>query len=248
MYHYDTPAPSCWQDMAAPLAVAAPALEQDVSCDVAIIGGGFTGLSAALHLVRDHGLSVRVLEAGEPAWGASGRNGGFCCLYPSTLGIEQLDHKFGRAATDEFMASTLDAIRLVEQLAQEEGIDLSRQGDGVYEVAHLPSRVAEFAPYARDLTQRFGVPARVLSREEFAANCYDSTEQFGALHVGAGFGLNPLVFARGLARAAVDRGAHLHGLSEVRDWRREGGLQRLVTARGSVSAARVIVATNGYTP
>jgi glycine/D-amino acid oxidase-like deaminating enzyme len=248
MYHYATPAASCWQDMAEPLAAPCPPLEGDHDCDVAIIGGGYTGLSAALHLARDHGLSARVLEAGEPAWGASGRNGGFCSLYPSTLSIARMDRRFGAAATDAFVASQREAIAWVAELASAEDIDISAQGEGVYEVAHLPARFAGFREEADLYTRRFGIPSRAIPREEFAATVYDSTEQFGALHTACGFGLNPLAFARGLARAAVRRGARVHGHSEVTGWRTEGARHRLVTARGSVRAARVIVGTNGYTP
>jgi glycine/D-amino acid oxidase-like deaminating enzyme len=248
MYHFATPAPCCWQEMCAPLDVPAAPLAADLDCDVAIIGGGFTGLSAALHLVRDHGLSACVLEAGEPAWGASGRNGGFCSLYPSTLSVAKMDQRFGAQATDAFVASQREAIEFVADLASSEGIEFSRQGDGVYEVAHRPSRYAGFRAEAELYSRRFGIPSRAVPREEFAATVYDSTEQFGGLHTGLGFGLNPLAFARGLARAAVRRGARLHAHSEVLDWRAEGSHQRLLTAGGSVRAPRVIVATNGYTP
>ncbi|MDH5262648.1 MAG: FAD-binding oxidoreductase, partial [Gammaproteobacteria bacterium] len=67
--------------------VQAPPLEGDQSCDVAIIGGGYTGLSAALHLARNYSTDVRVLEAGHIGWGASGRNGGFCSM--GGVGVER---------------------------------------------------------------------------------------------------------------------------------------------------------------
>ena len=80
IYDFGQPVPSYWEATApAPDPSLAP-LSGEASCDVAIIGGGYTGLSAALHLARDHGIEARVLEAGKIAWGASGRNGGFCCL------------------------------------------------------------------------------------------------------------------------------------------------------------------------
>ena len=79
LYRFDTPQPSYWEATAADVPVAATPLSGSESCDVAIIGGGYTGLSAALHLARDHDIDVRVLEAGHFGWGASGRNGGFCC-------------------------------------------------------------------------------------------------------------------------------------------------------------------------
>ena len=70
-------------------------IENNENCDVAIIGAGFTGLSAALHLSKDYNIDVKVLEAGHIGWGASGRNGGFCCISPTALTDEQLIKKFG---------------------------------------------------------------------------------------------------------------------------------------------------------
>ena len=248
MYHFDQPAASCWQDMVPRTEEGSAALDGDRDCDVAILGGGLTGLSAALHLARDHGIAATVLEAGEVAWGASGRNGGFCSLYPSTLSIKQMDSRYGTAATDAFVTSQREAIEWVDALARDEGIDVSRQGDGVYEVAHLPSRFTHFEAEAELYSRRFGIPSRAVPRSEFAASVYDSTEQFGALHTRCGFGLNPLAFSRGVAAAAVRYGARIHPHSEVTAWRTEGSQHRLLTRHGSVRARRVIVATNGYTP
>ncbi len=73
LYRFDTPQHSYWEATAGPKYDGAAALDTDESCDVAIIGGGYTGLSAALHLARDHDIDVRVLEAGHVGWGASGR-------------------------------------------------------------------------------------------------------------------------------------------------------------------------------
>ena len=74
MYGYEKPAESAWQQMLGPYDGRAVPLRGDFRADVAVLGGGFTGLSAALHLARDHGLDACVLDAGEPGWGASGSN------------------------------------------------------------------------------------------------------------------------------------------------------------------------------
>lgn len=86
LYRFDTPQGSYWEATAGDTIVEAAPLSGTESCDVAVIGGGYTGLSAALHLARDYGSDVRVVEAGHFGWGASGRNGGFCCMGGTGLG------------------------------------------------------------------------------------------------------------------------------------------------------------------
>jgi glycine/D-amino acid oxidase-like deaminating enzyme len=114
-------------------------------------------------------------------------------------------------------------------------------------VAHAPNRFDELKEEAAFLDGKFGLPVSLLSRAEVAERYYDSTEQFGALHLAKGFGLQPLNFARGLAAAAARHGARLHGRSAVVSWEKTGDTHRLVTEQGSLRARRVIVATNGFT-
>ncbi|MDH3380053.1 MAG: FAD-binding oxidoreductase [Gammaproteobacteria bacterium] len=247
MYDYRRSVPSYWEDTTESDNDEYRPLAGDEICDVAVIGGGFTGLSCALHLARDFEIDVRVLEAGSMGWGASGRNGGFCCMPATKLSVEQLIHRVGLEETQKFYRMQLDGMHLVRSLGADENIDFDLQGDGNLEVAHHPSRFAGLTTHAETLTRLFGIRTRVYSREEFAETHHDSTEQFGGMHMDAGFALHPLRFAKGLARAAAGRGAVLHSHSLVRRWERESGEHRLVTARGTLRARRVVVATNGFT-
>jgi glycine/D-amino acid oxidase-like deaminating enzyme len=247
LYDWSKPVESFWETERASFdSVQAPALHADETADVAIIGGGYCGLSAAYHLARA-GIDVRVLEAGAIGWGASGRNGGFCSVGASFLGAAEIKSLHGEDETLGFYRALVDAVRLVDALAHEEKIDLKRQGDGVWTIAHKPSRVGELQAHA-DVLSRIGVPAQVVDARRFEESAFACTEQFGALHESVGFGLNPLAYCLGLARAAAARGAKLHAMSRVVAWRAEGGGHRLITAGGSVCAKRVIVAANGWLP
>src|SRR3546814_10128005 len=94
-------------------------------------------------------------------------------------------------------------------------MDIEPQGDGTLHVAHAPDRFRDLEQEAAILGGKFGLPVKLLSREEVAETQYDSTEQFGALLSLTGFGLQPLGFARGLAAAAARHGAKLHGKSST---------------------------------
>ena len=253
LYHqsiYDTavPVPSSWQASAGLWDGARPgALERDSDAEIAIIGGGYTGLSAAYHLARDHGIGACVLEAGPIGFGASGRNGGFCCLGSAKLSYPRMVACFGLEETGRFIRAQVEAVELVRALGGDEAIAFDAQGSGTITVAHRPSRLTELEAEAAILTRHGGGPVALWSRDELRARGYASPEAFGALHQGVGFGLHPLKYVRGLADAALKRGARLHAESPVIGWRSEAGRHVLVTPRGCVRAKRVIIATNGFT-
>jgi glycine/D-amino acid oxidase-like deaminating enzyme len=226
--------------------VCAP-LQQSQSCEVAIIGGGITGLSAALHLACDYGVEAQILEAGVPGWGASGRNGGFCCIGATKLSNTELIKRFGLPETRHYFQNQREGIDLVRQIAEQETIDVEPQGDGCIQVAHRPSRWQELEAEHEFLTKVAGYPCTLWSQQELAEQGFRSPEAYGALHVGVGFGLNPGKYSSGLARAAVQRGATIYAHSAVEHWDKADGWHQLHTPGGTLKARSVIVATNGYT-
>jgi glycine/D-amino acid oxidase-like deaminating enzyme len=225
-----------------------PPLTGDVTTDVAIVGGGYTGLSTALHLARDHGIGATVLEAGGIGWGASGRNGGFVSPGATKLSLARMDAKWGVDATDRYYRAQMDAVALVRDLLSTEAIAAEPQGEAVYEVAHHPSATADLRAWADLARRRFGHETRFLDAASFREIGHGGSEQFGAVETRGPFALHPLRFVGGLAEAAVRRGASIHGRTPVTGWTKNAGVHRLATPGGTVRARTVVLATNGYTP
>jgi glycine/D-amino acid oxidase-like deaminating enzyme len=249
VYDRSQPIGSYWETTtdAGKFGISASPLTQDACCDVAIIGGGITGLSAALHLARLQQADVRVLEAGAPAWGASGRNGGFCCVGATLLSNDGLLQQFGWQETRRFFQEQRHGIELVRHLADAEAIAIDAQGDGEIQVAHHPSRLAQLEMEYDFFSGVAQYPCQIWSEKDLAEYGYRSPSAFGALHVGVGFGLNPLKYSLGLAAAVLRTGARLHAHSPVQSWDKAGSWHLLHTPTGTLRARRVIVATNGYT-
>lgn len=248
LYQFDQPQPSYWEATAGDIRPAGEALAGAQACEVAIIGGGYTGLSAALHLARDYQIDVRVLEAGHIGWGASGRNGGFCSMGSTKLSLKTQLRKFGVEQTKQFHRCTAAAVELVRELGETEQIDFLPQGDGEFIVAENPRHFAALAADAETRRALFGFDIEVFSADEFREIGYASPCQHGAIRIRPTFGLHPLRYALGLGQAAERHGAQLHPHSRVLSWRKEAGEHRLETDNGSLRARQVILTGNGFMP
>lgn len=247
LYRFDRPQPSYWEATAGEPEFDAAPLTGAEACDVAIVGGGYTGLSAALHLVRDHGIDVRVLEAGHIGWGASGRNGGFCSIGGTGLHGSALIRKVGVEQARAHYRSQADAVELVRELGREEGIDLDAFGEAELEVAHSPKAWAQMQQEYEVLKNALGMDVELVSADAARERYLNCSEQFGVLSMRPTFGLHPLRYCLGLAAAASRRGAVLHAHSPVVAWKREAdGAHTLATRSGTLRAKRVIYACNGF--
>ncbi len=240
--------PSLWA-ATAPAPPPTEALEGDQRTDIAVIGAGFTGLSAALYLA-EHGISCTVLEAAEIGFGASGRNNGQ--VIPNISGADPdaivagVPPELGGAEKGEALVALIrDSASLVFDLIRQHGIPAEAVQNGWIQPAHRESRMA-LAQRRVEQWGRRGAPVRMLSREEMAT-LSGSDHWHGGWENRTGGRINPLAFARGLARAAIDAGALIKTRSPVQGISRTGNAWLLQTPGGTLKAQRVIIATAAYT-
>ncbi|MFO1172426.1 MAG: FAD-binding oxidoreductase [Hyphomicrobiaceae bacterium] len=247
-FHFDVPVQSYWEATAAPLGIDTAPLEREAKTDVAVIGAGFTGLSAALRLREAYGMDVTVLDAAEPGWGASGRNGGFATHGSTKVSNAGLIRRYGREDTRRFLDVQLEAIALVKELCQRFSIEASVCELGDLTLAHQPKRVADLEEEAEFLTSFAGQRCELLSTDALKERgCYSPTF-YGGLWGETGLSVHPLNYARGLARAAAGNSVRIHGRSRVVRWEERDGRHILTTERGGrLFAKHVLVATNGFT-
>ncbi|MSO93842.1 MAG: FAD-binding oxidoreductase [Rhodospirillales bacterium] len=238
----DDSAPSLWAATAAP-PPEAPRLEGETRVDVAVIGGGYTGLSAALHLA-EAGAKVAVLEAREPGWGASGRNGGQ--VIPGLkYDPDELAVRMGPVAGERLAVAAGGSADLVFDLVHRHAIECEAERSGWIHACHSPVALRRAERRAAQW-QRRGVAIRGLDRKGIA-ELLGTSEYVGGVLDPRGGKLQPLSYARGLARAAIALGARLHARSPARSLTRTGRDWRVATDAGALLAAKVILATNAYT-
>ncbi|MHA6324713.1 NAD(P)/FAD-dependent oxidoreductase [Roseivivax sp. CAU 1753] len=221
-----------------------PALKGTQACDVAIIGGGYTGLSAALRLATA-GVDVALLESETPGWGASGRNGGFCCLGGAKAPAALLRRRFGDTGLAEWRATEKAAIETVAAALARHHIVADTHSHGETLLAHTPRVARRFGAAARDIEAAYGVTPQIIGAQDLHAAGLGGAF-FGALTTPLGFALHPRKYHHGLARAALSAGVSCHGRSPVSALTRQAGKWRLTTPGGTLSADRVLLATNGY--
>src|SRR5580698_3807612 len=216
--------------------------------DVAVIGAGFTGLSAARTLAQ-RGAKVAVFESETVGWGASSRNGGMV-LTGMKLGVNQLISMYGRDLTRRMYASSLATVDCVEQLVREEAIDCDFSRCGHLEVACKQKHFDDYARQVEVIGREFNHQLRVVQRNELTTEI-GSNIYYGGMVDEVSAGLNPARYVAGLARAAMKAGAEIFEHATVQRIERaaQAGEQgwRITTSRGSLWAREVFVGTSGYT-
>ncbi|MCV0427311.1 MAG: FAD-binding oxidoreductase [Roseibium sp.] len=221
-----------------------PKLEEHKSCDVCVVGGGYTGLSAALHLA-ERGLTVILLEANRIGWGASGRNGG---QVGSGQRVEQtvLEERHGKSHARLLWDLAEDSKALVRDLISRHGIDCDYT-PGILHADHRKGFVEESRDYVEHLQLVYGYEdIRFVGGDEIGELVGSPRYFGGSLDTGAGH-LHPLNFALGLGKAAEDAGAQIFETTKVIGIEGKGrGRVTVKCEAGEVQAGHLVLACNGY--
>jgi glycine/D-amino acid oxidase-like deaminating enzyme len=216
--------------------------------DVAVIGAGYTGLSAARTLAM-RGAIVAVLESETIGWGASSRNGGMV-LTGMKLGVNKLISMYGRELARRMYAASLATIDCVEQIVREENIDCDFARCGHLEVACKQKHFDDYARQAEVIAREFNHTLRVVQRSELSAEI-GSRIYYGGMVDEVSAGLNPARYVAGLSRAAIKAGVKIFERTRVESVQREPSHVetgwKVSTSRGVLWAREVFVATSGYT-
>ncbi len=216
--------------------------------DVAVIGAGFTGLSAARTLAK-RGAKVAVLESETIGWGASSRNGGMV-LTGMKLGVNKLISMYGRERTQRMYAASLATIDCVEQIINEEAIDCDFSRCGHLEVACKQKHFDDYARQAEVIAREFAHTLRVVQKNELSGEI-GSTIYHGGMVDEVSAGLNPARYVAGLGRSAMKAGAEVFEHTRVESLQRESSQGesgwKITTSRGQLWAREVFVGTSGYT-
>jgi glycine/D-amino acid oxidase-like deaminating enzyme len=237
-----TEAISLWDYSAPELPEFSP-LEGDVQTDVAIVGGGFTGNSTALHLA-EKGVDCRVLEGESIGFGGSGRNVG---LVNAGLWLPPQDVRklLGDAHGNRLVDILGRAPGYVFSLIEKHQIQCEATQQGTIHAAHSPKGFADLARRAEEWN-RIGAPVDLLGRAE-AAEKIGSPSFFGGLLDHRAGTINPMGYVRGLARTASNAGARIHTATRVNRLQQDGSSWKLETSGGAVTAKHVVLGTNAYT-
>lgn len=233
---------SLWAAMT-PAGPDLPELDGVAEADVIVVGGGFTGLSTALHL-REAGVDVAIVEAMEPGWGASGRNNGQVIPTLSRPDPEDIVAKYG-AAGERFVNLLRDCASTLFEVARRYQIQAEQEQAGWVQPVHSPGRIKIAERRVRQWS-KFGAAVEMLSRDQ-TRQMLGSDAWFGGFWNKTGGHINPLALARGLARVVLEQGGRIYARSPAIGFERRNGRWVVRTEKGEISGRALVMATNAYT-
>ena len=212
--------------------------------DVAIVGGGYTGLASAIHLARA-GRSVAVFDAEEIGHGCSSRNGGMVGPSFHQLGISGLTSQYGETKAHAIMQEGMNALNYFERFVAEEKLDCDLQMTGRFRGARSIAGYDATARECEKLNKAVGLPFEMVAKENQRAEIGTDFFDGGVVYHRDG-GIHPRKLANALATKAVEAGAMLFPSTPVKGMRRDGTETEIFCGGKVVTARDVLVATNGY--
>ena len=221
-----------------------PQTHGNISVEVAIIGAGYTGLSAALHLA-EQGTNVAVFDMHAPGWGASGRSGGFCCLGGAMASDDAIRSRFGQDGLDGWDKAQEDAVDLVAGLIKQHEISADTHSDGETQLAHSPRAYRRMMKKAAEDRAK-GRTVEFIESKELASHGMSNASLLGGRSENVGFALHPRKYVIRLAEAAKKAGAKIYSNSLVQSISQSSKGYELTLPNAKVSAQKLILATNGY--
>lgn len=239
-------APTYWVGTAGTPPADDGPIRSDVDADVVVVGSGFTGLSTALHLAREHGIRATVLEANQTVWGCTSRNGGQGQNASGRLYRSQWIERWGKPTALRLDAEIREGFETFKSLVQEFPECEPQPGGHLY-IAHREKKMAFLHHEAKVMRDVFGYDTRMLSAQEVREQYVNDAETYGALHEPDGIGVHPLKLAFGYLRKARELGVKVHPSSPVLGMQTINGVHHLQTPGGTVRARAVAFATGGYT-
>ncbi|MDO6612638.1 FAD-binding oxidoreductase [Shewanella sp. 1_MG-2023] len=229
-----------------------PSLKSSQQTDVAIIGGGYTGLLTAYYLATEFNIDCRVLEANQVGFGASARNAGFVLKGSGRLGYSAMAKRWDLATAQGIYQEFSQAVSRVEGLINQHQIACEPQEHGYLKVAHNPKALNSLKAAAdfiqQNMAQDSDFTAQFISADKFKTQYLNHHQAYGALRLNDGFGVNPLKLLLGYKSLVQKQGVSINEQSCVVDWIEENGKHRLLTEHGELLANKVIMAGNAYSP
>jgi len=244
-YDTDTFPPSYWsQTITRPK--ESSSLNKNLSTDILIIGGGYTGLNAALEIKEKFNQNVIVLDSAPLGWGASGRNGGFACMGGTKKSFKSLLDKYGKSRTIEVLNAQLAAVKQVRKNIEHYKIDADIVKGGELLFAHSQKSIQVIKDDQKFMQNEFDFDSKFFDINELKAFGISSPEAFAGVLNPNSFGLNPLKYVIGLYKAAHKKQIGLFYGTAAKQIRKLNGNFLTTTTQGSITSKKIIVATNGY--